>query len=64
MDVSAFRSRLVDLGAGAIRREVFSDQSVFERERDLVFARSWLFVGHVTQIPKPGDFFPAQDMNR
>ena len=48
---------LVDLDAGLIQREVFSGQAVFERERERVFARSWLFVGHESQIPNNGDFF-------
>src|ERR1700733_11812514 len=29
----------------------------FEREREKIFKRSWLCVGRVEDIPRPGDFF-------
>lgn len=30
---------------------------VFERDLQRIFLRSWLYVGHVSQIPESGDFF-------
>lgn len=48
---------LVDLESGIVRREIFSDPDVFHNERDQVFGRSWLFVGHESQLPNKGDFF-------
>ncbi len=29
---------------------------MYQRELDSIFKRSWLFVGHESMIPKPGDF--------
>jgi phenylpropionate dioxygenase-like ring-hydroxylating dioxygenase large terminal subunit len=48
---------LVDVERGSIGREVFSDAGIYNEERERVFGRSWLFVGHETQIPRNGDFF-------
>ncbi len=50
-------SKLVDLENGVISREIFVDQSVYEDEQEKIFARSCLFVGHESQVPKPGDYF-------
>jgi phenylpropionate dioxygenase-like ring-hydroxylating dioxygenase large terminal subunit len=40
-----------------VPREIFCDQSILELEFPRVFERSWLFVGHTSQLRKPGDFF-------
>jgi nitrite reductase/ring-hydroxylating ferredoxin subunit len=47
----------MDAQAGIIPREIFSDAGVFTRELTRVFLPSWMFVGHVSQLKKPGDFF-------
>lgn len=49
-------SRLVDMDAGTVQREIFSNDAIFQTELERIFARSWAFVGHVTQIPAPGDY--------
>ncbi len=46
----------VDVENGLIDRNIFYDQELYERELEQVFARSWLFVGHESQIPNEGDF--------
>jgi p-cumate 2,3-dioxygenase subunit alpha len=43
-------------GIFRVHRSVFVDQELFEQERRLIFDRSWLFAGHVTELPQPGDF--------
>ena len=48
---------LVDLASGQISREIFVNETIYQQELEQVFARAWLFVGHESQIPRPGDFF-------
>src|ERR1700721_931054 len=43
-------------GIFRVHRSVFVDREIFERERALVFDKSWLFAGHVSEFPNPGDF--------
>jgi nitrite reductase/ring-hydroxylating ferredoxin subunit len=52
-----YRPGLVDLESGRISREIFVDEAIYREELERVFTRSWLYVGHETQIPNPGDFF-------
>ena len=47
---------LVDVDKGIISREIFVNEEIYRQEQDQVFARAWLFIGHESQIPKPGDF--------
>jgi phenylpropionate dioxygenase-like ring-hydroxylating dioxygenase large terminal subunit len=54
-EVSA-RAR-VDMGIGEISRDIFVSEEIYRREQAQVFARAWLYVGHESQIRKPGDFF-------
>jgi hypothetical protein len=36
------------LAAGQISREIFVNDEIHQEERERVFARAWLFVGHET----------------
>src|SRR5260370_15498673 len=54
---AGYRKGLVDPAAGHISREIFVNDEIYREELERVFARSWLFVGHESQIPNPGDFF-------
>jgi phenylpropionate dioxygenase-like ring-hydroxylating dioxygenase large terminal subunit len=51
---------LVDLERGTISREIFVSDEVYKKELETVFMRAWLFVGHESQIPNPGDFFSSR----
>ncbi|MGE0059135.1 MAG: SRPBCC family protein [Dehalococcoidia bacterium] len=46
----------VDVENGYIDRNIFFDEEIYRQELEQVFARSWLFVGHESMIPNPGDF--------
>ena len=52
-----YRQGLVDMKAGQISREIFVNDEIYQQELERLFARVWLFVGHESQIPNPGDFF-------
>ncbi len=51
---------LVDVTNGVIDRRVFGEEEIFRMELKNLFARAWLFVGHESQIPEPGDFFSSR----
>ena len=51
---------LVDNAKGIISRDIFVSDELYAQEQERVFARSWLFVGHESQVPKPNDFFVSR----
>jgi benzoate/toluate 1,2-dioxygenase subunit alpha len=56
---TAARSRL-DVDAlvreDAVHRRVYTDPAVFEEEQRKIFAGTWVFVGHESEVPQPGDY--------
>jgi phenylpropionate dioxygenase-like ring-hydroxylating dioxygenase large terminal subunit len=51
--------RLVDQARGMVSRDIFLSKDIYEQELEQIFARSWLFVGHESQIPRPNDFITS-----
>ncbi len=45
---------------GRVHRRVYTDPDVFELEMERIFGRAWLFVGHASQVPQPGDYITAE----
>jgi phenylpropionate dioxygenase-like ring-hydroxylating dioxygenase large terminal subunit len=39
-----------------VNRAVYRDPQVFQFEMERIFGRAWLYVGHESQVPRPGDF--------
>ena len=39
-----------------VHRDAFIDPEVFALEMQTVFTHTWVFVGHASQIPQPGDY--------
>lgn len=48
---------MVDAKSGLVDRAIFTDEALYQQELRRVFAPSWLFLGHVDQLKKTGDFF-------
>jgi nitrite reductase/ring-hydroxylating ferredoxin subunit len=57
---SGYRPGLVDLKTGQISREIFVNEAIYAEEQERIFARAWLFIGHESQIPNPGDYAAAR----
>ncbi|MDA1036142.1 MAG: Rieske 2Fe-2S domain-containing protein, partial [Chloroflexi bacterium] len=47
---------LIDMEKGTISRDAYVNDDVFEQEMEQIFQRCWLFLGHESQLPNPGDF--------
>ncbi|MBN9734191.1 MULTISPECIES: aromatic-ring-hydroxylating dioxygenase subunit alpha [unclassified Pseudonocardia] len=41
---------------GMIPAHVYNDREIFELEKERVFSRAWVFVGHESEIARPGDY--------
>jgi phenylpropionate dioxygenase-like ring-hydroxylating dioxygenase large terminal subunit len=48
---------------GRVHRRVYTDPDLFDLEMERIFGRAWLFVGHTSQVPNPGDFITT-DLGR
>src|SRR6476659_10397703 len=53
-----YLSRLVE--PERVHRRVYVDPDVFELEMDRIFGRAWIYVGHDSQVPNPGDYVTTQ----
>jgi len=42
--------------ADRVHRDVYTDAEVFQLEMERLWSRTWIYVGHTSQIPNPGDF--------
>lgn len=45
-----------DLAQGMLSPRVLNDPDLHRAELDRIFTRCWVFVGHVSEIPTPGDY--------
>jgi phenylpropionate dioxygenase-like ring-hydroxylating dioxygenase large terminal subunit len=39
----------------AVHRAAYTDPALFELEQQRIFRRAWLYVGHESEVPRPGD---------
>jgi len=42
-----------------VHRDVYTDPEVFQLEMERLWRRAWVYVGHESQVPEPGDFRAA-----
>lgn len=50
--------RLADLvQPDRVHRSVYTDPDIFELEMERIWGRAWIYVGHESQVKKPGDYF-------
>lgn len=43
-----------------VHRSVYTDPAIFDREMDVLFGYTWVFVAHESQIPEPNDYVTAR----
>jgi phenylpropionate dioxygenase-like ring-hydroxylating dioxygenase large terminal subunit len=41
---------------GFVHRDVYTDPAIFDQEMRALFGRTWVYVGHETEVPEPNDF--------
>ena len=46
----------IDPERGTVSRELYVNPDIFDQEMEQIFQRCWLFLGHESQLPNPGDF--------
>jgi phenylpropionate dioxygenase-like ring-hydroxylating dioxygenase large terminal subunit len=42
-----------------VHRDLYLSEELFALEQERLFARAWIFVGHASQVPRPGDYLTA-----
>lgn len=62
----ASRFLKVDPGAGRflVNRSAFTDPAVFAEEKQKILKRSWIFLGHDSEIRKPNDYIVRKIIDR
>ena len=44
--------------------DYYFDPAIFEREKDAIFYRNWLYMGHAEQVAKPGDYITGRVLDQ
>eukprot|EP01035_Chromulina_nebulosa_P041379 gene41379-55971_t len=47
-----------------VHRDLYTSQELFELEQEHFFANTWNYVGHESQLPKPGDWISNEIAGR
>ena len=50
---------LVDHEHGLVSRQVYCDREIYDQEQRKIFEHCWLYLGHESQLPRPGNFFTS-----
>lgn len=43
-----------------VHRRLYTDPDIFDLEMERLWGRSWVYVGHESQVPAPGDYFSTE----
>ena len=43
-----------------VHRDVYIDQEVFALEMENLWRNTWIYVGHDSQVPNPGDYYTTE----
>ena len=43
-----------------VHRSVFTDETILELEREVIFSHCWLYAAHASELPEPGTFVTRQ----
>lgn len=46
----------IDFKSGTVSRDIFWSEDIYRLELQKIFGKCWIFVGHESQVPCPGDF--------
>ena len=44
------------IGPDQVHGSLYTDPQLFEDELEKIWYRTWVFVGHVSEVPEPGDY--------
>src|SRR5947199_10646115 len=45
---------------GRVHRQIYTDPAIFDLEMARIFGQAWIYIGHESQVKKPGDYFATQ----
>ena len=45
---------------GRVHRQLYTDPAIFDLEMERIFGTAWIYIGHESQVKKPGDYFATQ----
>jgi p-cumate 2,3-dioxygenase subunit alpha len=68
MNIKTFDAPLVEVDrkkkSFRIHRSAYTSQEVFEKEKEMIFNKCWLYLGHRSELPKKGDFLTRTVLGR
>jgi len=47
-----------------INRSAYKNQEIYEKEKEIIFGKCWLYLGHRSEIPNKGDYVTRSIMGR
>jgi phenylpropionate dioxygenase-like ring-hydroxylating dioxygenase large terminal subunit len=42
---------------GRVHRQLYTDPAIFDLEMERIFGAAWIYIGHESQVKKPGDYW-------